>query len=124
VVYSVLTRTPFNPPLYPSEAWKIIEGMILPHMELVPLTPAEYRGVVRLCATDGWAGGRVHDAVHLRCAQKASCDRLYTFNIRDFRPPPVRIGKTRFVHHEVAKPSRIVYAPSGGAGIGLPAARD
>jgi len=24
-VYSVLTRTPFKPPLYPSEAWQIIE---------------------------------------------------------------------------------------------------
>jgi len=84
-VYSVLTSTPFKPPLYPSEAWRIIEGMILPHMELVPLTPAEYRDVVRQCATDGWAGGRVHGAVHLRCAQKASCDRVYTFNIRDFR---------------------------------------
>jgi len=67
----VLTRTPFNPPLYPSEAWKIIEGMIpsshgirAPHTRGAP-------DVVGLCAADGWAGGRVNDAVHLRCAQKA-----------------------------------------------------
>jgi predicted nucleic acid-binding protein len=46
-VYSVLTRTPFKPPLYPSEAWQIIAEMILPHMELVPLTPKEYQEVVR-----------------------------------------------------------------------------
>src|SRR5258708_4107856 len=31
-VYSVLTRTPFKPPLYSSEAWQIIEEMILPHI--------------------------------------------------------------------------------------------
>jgi predicted nucleic acid-binding protein len=84
-VYSVLTRTPFKPPLYPSEAWQIIEEMIVPHLELVTLTPKEYREVVRHCAANGWAGGKVHDAVHLRCAQKAGCDRVYTFNVKDFR---------------------------------------
>ena len=55
-VYSVLTRTPFKPPLYPSEAWQIIEEMIPPHMELVTLSPKEYREVVRHCAAGGWAG--------------------------------------------------------------------
>ena len=84
-VYSVLTRTPFNPPLHPSEAWQIIEDMILPRMEMVALTAKEYREVVLRCAGSGWAGGRVHDAVHLRCAQKADCARMYTFNVRDFR---------------------------------------
>ena len=84
-IYSVLTRTPFKPPLYPSEAWQIIEQMILPHLELITLTPAEYREVVRHCAVNGWAGGRVHDAIHLRCAQKAEGDRIYTFNVKDFR---------------------------------------
>ena len=84
-LYSVLTRTPFKPPLYPSEAWQIIEQMVLPHMELVTLTPKEYTEVVRQCALGGWTGGRIHDAVHLRCAQKADCDRIYTFNVKDFR---------------------------------------
>ena len=84
-IYSVLTRTPFTPPLYPSEAWKIIEEMIIPHMELVVLNPREYQEVVHNCAVNGWAGGRVHDAIHLRCAQKAGCDRIYTFNVKDFR---------------------------------------
>jgi predicted nucleic acid-binding protein len=84
-MYSVLTRTPFKPPVYPSEAWQIIEEMILPHMELVTLTPKEYREVVHHCALGGWAGGRIHDAVHLRCAQKVECERIYTFNVKDFR---------------------------------------
>ncbi len=84
-IYSVLTRTPFKPPLYPSEAWQIIEQTILPHIELVTLTPKEYREVVRHCAASGWIGGKVHDAVHLRCAQKAGCERIYTFNLKDFR---------------------------------------
>src|ERR1700730_13491662 len=53
-VSSVLTQTPFKPALYPSEAWQIIETMILPHMELVTLTPMEYQEVVRQCAAGGW----------------------------------------------------------------------
>ena len=84
-VYSVLTRTPFKPPLYPNEAWQIIEAMILPHMELVTLAAKDYRELVRGCAGNGWSGGRVHDAVHLRCAQKSNCGRIYTFNVKDFR---------------------------------------
>ena len=84
-IYSVLTRTPFKPPLYPGEAWQIIEQMILPHMEMMTLTAKEYQEVVLHCAASGWIGGRVHDAVQLRCAQKANCDRIYTFNVKDFR---------------------------------------
>jgi predicted nucleic acid-binding protein len=84
-IYSVLTRTPFKPPLYPSEAWQIIEQMILPHMELVTLTSKEYKEVVHRCAANGWTGGKIHDAVHLHCALKADCDRIYTFNVKDFR---------------------------------------
>jgi predicted nucleic acid-binding protein len=84
-VYSVLTRTPFRPPLFPHEAWQIIEAMILAHLELVTLAAKDYREVVRQCAASSWSGGRVHDAVHLRCAQKANCDRIYTFNVKDFR---------------------------------------
>jgi predicted nucleic acid-binding protein len=83
--YSVLTRTPFQPPVYPSEAWRIMEEMILPHLDLVPLTSKEYQEVVHGCAIGGWIGGRVHDSVHVRCAQKAESDRIYTFNVRDFR---------------------------------------
>ena len=30
-------------------------------------------------------GGVVFEALHLHCAQKAACDRIYTFNVKDFR---------------------------------------
>lgn len=84
-VYSVLTQTPLKPPLYPSEAWQIMESMIFAHMDLVTLTPMEYQEVVRQCATGGWVGARIDDAVHLRCAQRTGCDRIYTFNVKDLR---------------------------------------
>ena len=83
--YSVLTRTPFVPPVYPLEAWQLLEQSILPHMALISLSGSEYKEVVRQCAQAAYVGGRVHDLIHLRCAQKARCDRIYTFNFRDFR---------------------------------------
>ena len=84
-VYAVLTRTPFTPAIYPSEAWQILEASLLPYIEIVALSAAEYKILVRQCAAEGQIGGRVYDVVHLHCARKAKCDRLYTFNVNDFR---------------------------------------
>ena len=36
-------------------------------------------------AESGWIGERIYDALHLRCAKKAACDRIYTFNVRPFQ---------------------------------------
>jgi hypothetical protein len=65
--YSVLTRTPFKPPIHPSEAGKIIEDMVLLRMQLVTLTAKEYQDAVRDCAANGWAGGKIHDAGQPHC---------------------------------------------------------
>jgi predicted nucleic acid-binding protein len=84
-MYAVLTRTPFTPAIQPSEAWQTLEATILPHLEVIALSAPAYKQLVQHCATAGWIGGRVYDLIHLRCAQKADCDRLYTFNVKDFR---------------------------------------
>ena len=84
-VYAVLTRAPLTPAIYPAEAWQILEASILPYFEVVALTAKEYIELVQRCASEGQIGGRVYDLIHLRCAQKADCDRLYTFNVRDFQ---------------------------------------
>jgi len=84
-VYSVLTRTPFQTPVYPSEAFQAIEDQLLRHLSLVPLDENEYIDVTRRAAAAGWIGGRIHDVIHLQCAAKMKCDRVYTFNVRDFR---------------------------------------
>jgi len=84
-VYAVLTRTPFTPRVYPNEAWRILEETVLPSVKVIALTPNEYRKTMRACAEQGWTGGVVYDALHLQCARKASCNRIYTFNLRDFQ---------------------------------------
>jgi predicted nucleic acid-binding protein len=83
--YSVLTRTPFRPTVYPAEAWRILEENILPYFQLVTITPEMYVETIRECAERGWIGGRIYDAIHLRCARESDCERIYTFNVRHFQ---------------------------------------
>lgn len=84
-VYAVLTRTPFRPAVYPSEAWKMLWEDVIPHFQLVNITPQMYTETIRECADRGWIGGRIYDAIHLRCAREADCERIYTFNVRHFQ---------------------------------------
>jgi predicted nucleic acid-binding protein len=83
--HAVLTRMPTAPPVYPGEAWPMRETNVLPHFTLIALAAKEYRDLLSECATQGWTGGGVYDALHLRSAQKANCEHIYTFSIRHFR---------------------------------------
>jgi len=83
--YAVLTRVPLSPPVYPSEAWQILERDLFPCFDVIPLTADEYRETLRACAVTGWIGGRVYDALHLAAARKAGCDQICTFNLGHFR---------------------------------------
>ena len=83
--YSVLTRAPFTSRIHPADAGRLLEENILPYFELVSLSTNDYKAVLLSGAKVGLAGGVIFDALHLHCAQKAECDRIYTFNLRDFR---------------------------------------
>ncbi len=82
--FSVLTRSPYIPMIRPHDAWLYLTNDILPVFELVSLTTAEYREVVEGCSQNGWPGGRVYDALHVRAARKSNCERIYTFNLKHF----------------------------------------
>ena len=83
--YSVLPRAPFTPRVHPAEAGRFLDDNILPYFELVALSVSDYKAVLRSCANAGLIGGVVFDALHLHSARKAGCDRVYTFNVKDFR---------------------------------------
>jgi predicted nucleic acid-binding protein len=83
-LYAVLTRTPFHPPVHPMEAWKIISENVLAHFEILTLSAGMYRAILQEYAEKGWIGGRIYDALHLRCAKKAACERIYTFDLKHF----------------------------------------
>ena len=83
--YSVLTRAPFTPRVHPAEVGRFLDDNILPYFELVELSADDYKTVLQSCSNAGLIGGVVFDALHLHSAQKAGCDRIYTFNVKDFR---------------------------------------
>lgn len=84
-VYSVLTRTPFQPRISPHQAWQIIGQNVLESFEIESLNRMEYSRVIKECAAQGWVGGRIFDALHIATARKAQCGRIYTFNVAHFR---------------------------------------
>ena len=84
-MYSVLTRAPFVPRVHPAEAGRFLEVSVLPYFQVVTVSADDYRAVLSRCANNGIAGGRVYDALHVYSAAMAGCDRIYTFDVKDFR---------------------------------------
>ncbi len=84
-VYSVLTTLPLSPRIPPSAAARIIRENLELHAEIMPVTVADYRDVVRHLGDAGLAGGIVYDALSFRVAMLAGAEVLLTFNPRDFR---------------------------------------
>ena len=58
---------------------------LLPHFETVPVAKADYLEALNAMKDGGWAGARIYDALLLRCAAKCNPERVYTFNLADFR---------------------------------------
>ena len=83
--YSALTSVPVVPRIRPSEAREIISTNIRRHFQLVAITPEMYEQAVDLCAARGLAGGQAYDALLIECARQSQADRIYTFNLGDFR---------------------------------------
>jgi predicted nucleic acid-binding protein len=83
--YSVITRAPFNPRVHPAEVGRFLDDNIIPYFELIAFTAQDYKAVLRSCTAGGLIGGLFFDALHIHGAQKANCDRIYTFNVKDFR---------------------------------------
>src|SRR6204780_5020698 len=84
-VFAALTRLPVQPRIHPVEAARIITENILPHFEVVSLGKEDYLEVVNTMASGGWSGAKIYDALLLRCAARAAVERIYTFNLGDFR---------------------------------------
>jgi predicted nucleic acid-binding protein len=83
--YSILTSAPLVPRIHPSEAVTILEENILPYVQVVSLERADYQKVIREMAAGLWRSGKIYDALHLCCAEKQPIDRIYTFDVSDFR---------------------------------------
>jgi len=84
-VSAALTRLPVQPRIHPVEAARIVTDNILPHFEVVSLGKEDYLEAMNTMASGGWIGAKIYDALLLRCAAKSAVERIYTFNLGDFK---------------------------------------
>jgi predicted nucleic acid-binding protein len=84
-VYAALTRLPVQPRIHPLEAVRILTDNILPHFEIIPIDKEDYVAALSIVGNGGWSGPKIYDALLLRCAAKRAVERIYTFNLGDFR---------------------------------------
>ena len=84
-VFAALTRLPVHPRIHPVEAERIVTENILPHFEVVSLGEEDYLEAMNTMARGGWSGAKIYDALLLRCAARCAVERIYTFNLGDFR---------------------------------------
>lgn len=83
--YAALTRLPVQPRIHPSEAGRIVRANILKHFTLVPASESEYLQALTTVQDGGWPGAKIYDALLLACAERSGAERIYTFNLGDFR---------------------------------------
>jgi predicted nucleic acid-binding protein len=92
-LYSVLTRTPFIPRIHPADAQRLIQTHATGACETVALTVRHYEEAIAEAAANSWTGGKVFDLLHVKAAMQAKCERLYTFNVQEFRRIAGRFSK-------------------------------
>ena len=83
--YAGLTRVPVQPRIHPVDAARIVNENMLPHFELVMIEREDYLAALQQVAAAGWPGAKIYDALLLGCAAKCNAERIYTFNLADFR---------------------------------------
>ena len=94
-VFAALTRLPIVPRVHPSEAARIITTNLLPYLQTVPADQDDYLSALAAMEQSGWIGARIYDLLLLICAERCRADRIYTFNLNDFRAlaPPSLLQK-------------------------------
>jgi len=83
--FSVLSRMPTNPKLEPEDVLDILEKDILPYFVFVALAPDDYQAAIRSLVAKRLGGGRIYDMLHLRAAGKVPLDRIFTFNVVEWK---------------------------------------
>ncbi len=83
--FAALTMLPVRPRIHPADARRLVEENLERRFQIVELGTDDYRWAVDRIASLGLAGGVIYDALILRAALRADCERIYTFNLEHFR---------------------------------------
>ena len=74
-----------QPRIHPVEAVRIINDNILRHFEAVTIGKKDYIEALTVVGNGGWSGAKIYDALLMGCAARCGADRIYTFDLADFR---------------------------------------
>lgn len=83
-LYAVLTTLPIKPALTPNTVFTLIKESILPYVEIVSLSSADYQVVITRMSTLHRRGGSIYDALILQAAKKFKSDVIITLNVKHF----------------------------------------
>ena len=80
--YSTLTALPLPRRVTPQEGLALIERSVMGRLEVIELEAADYRVALARVVECGLTSGIIYDALHARVAEKAGCQRIYTYNLK------------------------------------------
>ncbi|MBC8012121.1 MAG: PIN domain-containing protein [Burkholderiales bacterium] len=82
--YATLTALPLARRISSDAALRLIETNFIPRLTVLPLDAADYAHSLRRVSALGLSSGIIYDALHLRAAETAGCERLLTYNLAHF----------------------------------------
>jgi len=83
-VYASMSILPVKPTIPTEQALLFVEE-VRARLALVSLQDDEYFDTIRNTADKGLTGGKIYDALLLRCAEKCRAESIYTWNLKHFR---------------------------------------
>jgi predicted nucleic acid-binding protein len=83
-VYAVMTALPLKELLPPEQVLLFVEE-IRHRLSIIALNESEYCAALEDAAGRGFTGGRIYDALLLRCAMKVKAENIYTWNAKHFQ---------------------------------------
>jgi predicted nucleic acid-binding protein len=83
-VYAGMSVLPVKP-MIPTEQVLLFVEEVRTRLTLVSLEDEEYFETIRNAAEQGLTGGKIYDALLLRCAAKCKAQIIYTWNLKHFR---------------------------------------
>jgi predicted nucleic acid-binding protein len=83
--YATLTALPLPRRIQPADARRLIEENFSGRLRVIGLRRADYAEAIRRVSDLGLGSGAVYDALHAVAAEKASCRRIYTYNLSHFQ---------------------------------------
>lgn len=83
--YATLTALPLKRRIQPAEARRLIDETFRSRLIVLELPVRAYADSIHRASSLGLASGVIYDALHLFCAEKGGCKRLYTLNTGDFQ---------------------------------------